>query len=133
MLTSVLSSVLFKFAVIGLACFFLAWMNRRIWETKFPSLACAGEPYPTTMSKWWNKDILYAVPVLLGVIITVSLHWTTFLPEDFRPALPAIILGICLGFLSSFLYKIVKHLFLKEAGVTSEADLPNADMPTPPK
>ncbi len=122
----ILSSIFFKIAAFAVCCYFLAWITRRIVETAAPKLKCTGEPYPSRMSRWWNEVILYAIPVLFGIGLALSVRKTSYFPADFKELVPSIIFGVATGFMSGFFYKLLKRLLLKEAGAEKEEDLPTA-------
>ena len=109
-----------------MCCYFLSWITRRIEETAAPKLKCADAPYPNKMAMWWNSVILYVIPVAYGIGLALIVRKTNYFPVDFKEVVPSIIFGVAIGFMSGFFYKLLKRLFLKEAGAEKEEDLPTA-------
>lgn len=135
-MNELLKSFLFQICCIGVSCYFLAFITRRIFEAGFTCLKATGDPakpYKNAAARWWNEVVLYAIPVLYGVGLCMLLRLTSFFPEEFRSLPAALVLGTALGFMSGFLYKVLKRLILREAGADKEDDLPVANVPEPPK
>lgn len=133
---SILKHPLFQVCIIGVCCYFLALITRRIFEAGFVCLKATGDPakpYKTTMSRWWNEVILYTLPVIYGNVVCLLLYKTTFFPDGYQSWQAAMVLGTATGFMSGFLYKVAKRLILRDAGVEKEDDLPVANVPEPPK
>lgn len=108
------------------ACYILTTTTRRIVETASPSLkkqADANSPsatYLTTMSRWWNEVILYAIPALYGLIMALTLRGSEYMPAPWRDASPAVMFGLSCGFLSGLGYKLLKRSIAQKAGVSLE-------------
>jgi hypothetical protein len=126
---SIILSALFVILVFGVSCFLLTYLTRKVVETAAPVLKV--RPYKGAASVWWNEVILFAIAPLYGIGIALLTYKTSFFPEAFRSWQAATVLGLALGSMSGLLYKVVKKLFLKEAGVDKETDLPEATVEVP--
>ena len=104
---------------------------RRIVETAVPSIkqqAHENSPqvtYPTKLSEWWNKVILYAIPPFFGGLAGMLQIPFVFPPEQFHTTGGRIIFGIGVGWFSSFIYKVLKNMISKSTGV----ELPSGSTP----
>ena len=112
---------LFWITVFGAGCYVLTLVIRRIVETAKPTLRI--KPYAFTFSRWWNQVILYVLPILLGSLGAIGLRGTTVMPEGVESFKAAVVYGMVLGSMSSMLYKILRMLIMKKAGVCSESEL----------
>lgn len=116
--------------VVVIGTFFV----RRIVETAVPSIkqkAHENSPevtYPTKLSEWWNKVILYSVPPGLGGLLGIFSIPFIFSPTDFTTMGGRIIFGVGVGWFSSFIYKVLKKMISKTTGV----ELPSGSTPPPP-
>lgn len=115
------------FAIV-VACITIPSIIRRIVETAWPSVVSlkkdGHEVFPNGMSRWWNKVILYALPVLVGTLLGLvkseflfGAHITTRAGRMFY--------GMQLGFLSGFLFKILCQLILIKTGVKVPVPVPD--------
>ena len=92
-------------AVISMATFF----SRRIVEKLIPSWKARGgkyaKRYDSLAAEWWNTVILYAIPVAFGAMFALSSSEFFFakLQGDAK-----VIFAIGVGWLSSFLFKLMK-------------------------
>ena len=118
------------------ACYILTTVTRRIVETAAPSLkkkADANDPalsYETNMSRWWNEVILYALPAVFGLVMSLTLSTSDYMPERWRDAPAAIMFGLSCGFLSGMGYKLLKRAIAQKAGVSLE-ELEKPSYPPP--
>lgn len=109
---------------LAVAVFVLTFFVRRICEMQWPGLKmAAGEndpakSYPTKMSEWWNKVILYAIPVVIGALIALFRIPFVFPEDTFETTGGRVVFGVLVGWFSSYLYKIIKAAIGKKAGVT---------------
>lgn len=110
------------------------FFTRRIVETAVPNIrqkAHENSPevtYPTKLSEWWNKVILYAIPPTIGGLLGVLQIPFIFPPEDFSTMGGRVIFGVGVGWFSSFIYKVLKGMISKTTGV----ELPSASQPPGP-
>ena len=107
--------------VLGVTTYVLTFFVRRVIETTWPSLrknADANSPkitYLTRASRWWNEVVLYAIPVLLGVLsgfIKSDFLFSTIGDKGGRFAFGALV-----GWFCSFLYKCLAKLLKSKTGV----------------
>jgi hypothetical protein len=124
----------FQIAVFGTACYVLSLITRRGFEAVFTCLKRAPgdfkKPYPNASSRIWNDLVLYAIPPTWGAVLALLIRKTTLFPESFRAWQVALVFGIAFGFLSGFLYKLMKQLIAKSTGVVVIDEPVSA--PTPP-
>ncbi len=119
--------------VLALAVFILTWLLRRIVENTFPILMKQNDvnakaaPYLTKMSRWWNEVILYIIPVVIGGTFGL-VGQSTFLFGDITEVRARITLGGVVGWLASFLYKVLRKVVKQRLGVDI---LPEPDEPMP--
>ena len=112
--------------VVGLSSWAGTFLIRKIVETAVPSAkkqADANHPnksYLTTFARWWNEVILYATPVVIGMVASLCY------PQDIKTS-GKLVLGALVGFFSSFVYKIVKKVISKKFDV----DLGDSNAPPP--
>ena len=102
-------------ALFGAGCYVVTLGIRRIVEAALPHLQ--GKPYKTTFSRWWNEVILYLTPICIGALAAPLLRGTPMIVEGMEKTLVCIIYGLVVGSLSSMIYKVMKMLILKKAGV----------------
>lgn len=123
----IITQSMLQIAAFGTACYVLTFITRKIFETAIKSLRSVPSGklvYVSVASMWWNSVILYAIAPLYGVGIALLARNTELFPESFRSWQAAVVLGISLGFMSGFIYKVMKKLVLKEVGVNTESELP---------
>ena len=109
--------------VVGLtiSIIFGTFLIRRTVETAFPSLMKKGdenEPkqiYPNNLSRWWNKVILYLIPVLLGVIGALLLNDGGY--DILKYRFGKIMFGMSIGWLSGTLWKLFKQWLYMKTGI----------------
>lgn len=109
-------------AVLAITVVVLTFFVRRIAETAFPVLRRNAEDhqpepnYLTVWARWWNKVILYIIPVAVGVGLAYTkvdyLFQVEGLEANARP-----FFGGVVGWLSSFLYKIFRQMIQKKTGL----------------
>jgi hypothetical protein len=116
--------------VLGIAVYVFTFFTRRIVQMCWPSLekqADANAPgltYLTSMSRWWNEVILYAIPVVYGGCASTSS--SNFLFEGIDGG-AKLMYGAGVGWFSSFLYKTIKKAMSNKVGVlTSPSSPPGA-------
>jgi hypothetical protein len=105
----------FWIALFGAGCYVVTLSIRRIVEAALPHLK--EKPYKTTFSRWWNEVILYLIPITLGAMAAVLLRGTSLVPVELVGVRPCLVYGAVLGSMCSMIYKIMKMLILKKAGV----------------
>ena len=116
--------------VLSIAIFILTFFVRRIVETVWPSLkkqADANSPktsYLSSIARWWNEVILYAVPVVFGCLIGAFVQSEFAFPQ-LTDAGSRIMLGGGLGWFSSFFYKSLKKAMGKKLGVSVDSTPPS--------
>lgn len=112
--------------VLAVAIYLLVLMVRRVTESAWPSLkkqADANSPevtYLTKTSRWWNEVILYFLPVAVGAL--AGLLKSEFLFGTIGDRGGKILLGVCIGWFSGFLYKCLKRMIAQKTGVSLDAD-----------
>lgn len=140
------SSPWFTLILLGVGCYVLTFITRRIFETAFPKLKAqvipgdaaakgthlegmptvgGSEVFLSAISRWWNQVILYALAPLWGLALVVMCHGEKFYPEEFKPWIVSILIGLVMGFFSGFCVKLLKKIFLDKVGATDEATLPS--------
>jgi hypothetical protein len=113
--------------VLAGCIFILTGLIKRVVQLIWPSLKQqaheneAKVAYATTMATWWNKVILYAIPVAFG-------GGSSFLPSDFffgqLPTDARVMTGCLVGFFSGYLVKVAKQLLAKKTGVAFNSEPP---------
>jgi len=126
-------TVILSFAVV-----ILTFFVRRTLETSFPSLRkqCdENHPKPSYLSgwaRWWNQVLLYLIPVLLGVGMALWNIKYLFAIEGLEDLDARLVFGGVIGWLSSFIYKIVRMLVKQRVGVDIQptpSTFPGVDEP----
>jgi hypothetical protein len=107
---------MFENLVVLLACGVVTFLVRRVVETALPHLT-KPEPYPTTFARWWNKVVLYALPVVLGALL-----FTLFYRSSVEHTATAVLWGAELGFFCGFGFKGFSALLGQRTGVAAKAD-----------
>lgn len=104
--------------VLGISVYAATAMVRRIVETAVPSLRVTkANPEPTSaLSRWWNKVILYVLPVLLGSL-SCFIN-SEFLFGSITDRGGKVLFGFSIGWLSGFLYKCFKQAVKQRAGIS---------------
>jgi len=108
--------------VLAFAVFIATFFVRRIVETAVPTLAKKvdenekGATYETAFARWWNKVILYAIPVVLGASAGV-LNIPFLFGEQIQTMAGRCFFGAVVGWFSSFLYKVFRKMLVKHVGV----------------
>jgi len=116
---------------LAVAVFIATFFIRRIVEILRPGLKNpkGTGAYASKSQMWWNSVIIYAVPVVLGGLF--SLSKSTWLFGEIDTLGGKVMFGAGVGWFSSFLYKILKKVILKETGVElpGESEPPEATEP----
>jgi hypothetical protein len=118
--------------VLAMAVFILTWLIRAIVETAWPTLKKRADAnavavtYLTAGSRWWNEVVLYIVPVVIGGAFGLMVS-STFLFGDIQEISTKVTLGGVVGWLASFLYKILRKAIKQKTGVDILPDSPTAD------
>jgi undecaprenyl pyrophosphate phosphatase UppP len=108
--------------VLAMAVFILTWVLRAIVETAWPSLKkhadanCIAYTYKTAGSRWWNEVLLYIIPVAIGGLFGLTVS-SSFLFGDIHELSTKVTLGGVVGWLASFLYKILRKAIKQKTGV----------------
>ncbi len=106
---------------VAVAVVVLTFFIRRIVETVRPELkkqadANDKEPtYLTSMARWWNTVILYAIPVTLGAC--AAFINSDFLHGDIKDLGGRLLFQGGVGWFASFMYKVLRKVILKKTGV----------------
>ena len=114
--------------VLAVAVFVLTFFTRKIVELVWPSLKKQADAnsvnpsYLTSLSRWWNEVILYALPVVFGALSALSS--SEFLFEGIDGG-AKVLYGCGVGWFSGFLYKALKKAVANKVNVD---ELPG-DMP----
>lgn len=111
-------------AVLALSVVIITFFVRRTIETAMPWVkkqADENSPkitYATGFARWWNQVILYAIPVLIGgglglfdVPYLFSVEGVGVTPGS------RMFFGGCVGWMSSYIYKIIRLTLKKKTGV----------------
>lgn len=114
---------------IVIATFFV----RRVLETGWPILrkqADENDPaltYSSSVARWYQTVVLYAIPVVVGGLIGLT-SVPYFFPETVQTMGGRVFFGGVVGWFSSAVYKVVKRSLAKRG-----IELPGASIaPTPP-
>jgi len=126
-------------AVLAMTVVIVTFFLRRIVETAAPSVkkkADENDPkltYHTTFARWWNGVILYALPVLTGGLIGLMDVPYLFSVEGLEGGSSRVFFGGVVGWMSSYIYKIVRMALKKKTGVDlnpTPSVVPGADEPS---
>lgn len=120
--------------VFGVCIIFLTFFLRKLVEAIWPSIkkqADVNDPkktYLTTVARYWNEVILYAVPSIIGTFI--GLFDIPYLYGENGPQtiLGRIFMGVFVGCISAFMYKTAK----KRWGINLDDALKPSTRPPPP-
>lgn len=113
-------------AILALSVVILTFFIRRIVETAVPSVKKKadeneiGVTYSTQFARWWNQVILYSVPVIVGACIGLLKVPYLFNIEGMETRGARVFFGGVVGWLSSYIYKIVRMTLKKKTGVDLE-------------
>jgi hypothetical protein len=114
----------YRTVVFACACWIGTFFVRRVAETKWPSLKPVKNPgsegYLTGFALWWNKLILYLLPVGVGASLSAVLP--DFMPPGIVTTAGGVTYGVVIGFLSGLAFKIFRRLALRTAGLESSSD-----------
>lgn len=108
--------------IIVISCIAGTRIIRQIIETAVPAWkkkADENHPdktYSTTMSRWWNKVILYILPVIIGALMGKFIQ-SDFIFGNVQSISGKIFYGASLGWMSGFLFKIFIQLIQNKTGV----------------
>jgi hypothetical protein len=106
---------------LGVAVVIVTFFARRIVELAAPSLKKQADEndekptYKTKMAEWWNGVILYAIPVVAGILGAV--FWRSYFCADVESLKDAGMFGAIVGWFSSFLYKVIRKTLKKKTGI----------------
>lgn len=127
----VTSFLSYKSILLTIAVVILTFFIRRIVETAVPSAKKAAhendpaKTYLNVFAEWWNKVILYAIPVLVGLVLAITVK--ELAPESLKTG-GLSIYGAVVGWFSSFLYKVFRKVVQQKTGL----NLPSASTAPPP-
>lgn len=111
-------------AIIMVCSVVFTFFIRRIvelWKPQLKKQAHENEPgltYLTPMAEWWNTVILYAIPVVIGGLLSMllkemeggeSIHWRVYLASALH--------GVVVGWASGFGYKVLAKTAKARTGV----------------
>lgn len=128
-------------AVLAISVVIATFFIRRVVETAVPSIkkmADENDPHPTymnTLARWWNKVVLYFIPVLVGAGIGLFHIPYLFSIEGLGDTSSRVFFGGVVGWMASFIYKGVRMAIKNKTGVDiqpSRSVIPGGDS-TPPK
>lgn len=123
-------------AVLALSIVIATFFIRRIVETAVPSVkkqADENDPaltYRTHFARWWNGVILFAIPVVVGGLIGLMDVPYLFNVDGLDTVTSRVFFGGVVGWMSSYIYKIVRMALKKKTGVDinpTPSVLPGAD------
>ena len=106
---------------LGIAVVIVTFFVRRIVEQAAPSLKKAAHEndpkptYKTKLAEWWNGVILYALPVIAGILGATV--WRSYFCPEGMDGKDAVMFGTIIGWFSSFLYKVVRKTLKKKTGI----------------
>ena len=122
--------------VLGIAIVIGTFFIRMIVETAAPSCKKIGAE-STRFGRWWNGVIIYAIPVLLGVVLCVFVGEPITPVEAIKDGVilkkVAALFGAVVGWLSSFLYKVARKTLKKKTGVDLDPTASPTIPPLPPE
>lgn len=107
--------------VLGVAVYVSTFFVRRIVETTWPLLKKNADAnssrttYLTQKARWWNEVVLYAIPVVLGVLS--GLIQSEFLFSTIGDKGGRFAFGALVGWFCSFLYKCLAKVLKSKTGV----------------
>lgn len=111
-------------AVLALSVVIFTFFIRRIVETAWPSVkkkADENQPgitYETTMARWWNSVILYAIPVAVGGLIGLLNVPFLFSVEGVGSSMSSrVFFGGATGWMSSYIYKVIRMTLKQRTGI----------------
>jgi hypothetical protein len=111
-------------AVLALSVVIFTFFIRRIVETAVPSVKKAADEnqpavtYKTQFARWWNQVILYAIPVVVGAGIGLLHVPYLFSVEGIGDSASSrVFFGGVVGWLSSYVYKIIRMTLKKKTGI----------------
>lgn len=111
-------------AILALSVVIITFFIRRIVETAWPSIKKKADEntpqitYATGFARWWNQVILYAIPVIVGAGIGLFDVPYLFSVEGVGgTASSRLFFGGCVGWMSSYLYKIIRLTLKQKTGV----------------
>lgn len=125
-------TLIFAISIV-IATFFV----RRIVETAWPILrkqADENDPaitYSSTLARWYQTVILYAIPVVAGALIGL-IKIPYFFPDTVQTPAGRLFFGGVVGWFSSAVYKIVKRGLAKRGVDLPGASLMPSPLPPPP-
>lgn len=99
--------------MLGMVSFIGTFLIRRIVETAAPGLRklsdanAPGLTYGTTGARWWNEVVLYALPPIVGGLISLANIPYIFSGLGIETTNGRVVFGIVVGFCSGFAYKVV--------------------------
>lgn len=120
-----------KTIYLAFAVIIVTFFVRRIVETAVPAARKAADEnspmttYPTEFSKWWNQVILYAVPVLVGVGLSLTVD--ELISDLMKQTSSIVVYGGIVGWSSSFIYKVLRKILKEKTGI----ELPGASIAPP--
>lgn len=122
--------------IVSMVCVIGTFFVRQVVETAVPNLKKASDEndlskatYPTQFARWWNKVILHALPVTIGGLCGLAPSEWLF-PEVDTPG-ARVMVGIVLGWFSTFTYKVIRKIIEQKAGVEIKSGPPPAAAPEP--
>lgn len=118
--------------VLAMAVFILTWFARVLVENTWPTLKKQADAnaraatYLTKGSRWWNEVVLYIIPVFIGGLFGLFLK-SEFFFGDIKEVSTRVTLGGVVGWLASFLYKILRKAIKQKTGVDILPESPSSD------
>lgn len=122
----------YKTVILMVAVTIGTFFIRRIVETAFPKVKQAAPEtahavtYTNKAAEWWNKVILYLIPVLVGAGLALTIKDLVSL-EGFTTKGSLAMYGSICGWFSATGYKILRQTIKKKTGI----ELPSATVPPP--
>lgn len=118
--------------IFAISVVIVTFFIRRILETAWPALRKKADEnalaltYSSSLARWYQQVVLYAIPVVAGGVIGL-LKIPYFFPETVQTASGRLFFGGVVGWFSSAVYKVVKRTLAKRG-----VDLPGASLTPPP-
>jgi hypothetical protein len=112
--------------MLGMVSFIGTFLIRKIVETAAPGLRklsdanAPGLTYGTTGARWWNEVVLYALPPIVGGLISLANIPYIFAGLGIETLSGRVIFGVVTGFFSGFVYKVFRKGAKKVTGVDIE-------------
>lgn len=115
--------------VMMMACYIATLGTRRVVETAMPSLVKKADEnaedmtYATNAARWYQQVVLYLLPIVWGIVLSVSMHDLVPLPfpDGVNTTKGYVLFGTITGFFSAFAYKIIRRALITKFNLKEDA------------